>query len=96
VKLVVSSAAQSDLERLHAFLQDKSPAAAQRAVSVLDAAMRSLDSFPQRGHLSGVSGVREPIVPFGRSAYVLRYALLSLSDEIVILRIWHGREGGRE
>jgi plasmid stabilization system protein ParE len=96
VKLVVSSAAQSDLERLYAFLQDKSPAAAQRAVTVLDAAMRSLDSFPQRGFLSGAPGVRELIVPFGRSAYVLRYAFLPPTDEIVILRIWHGREGERE
>jgi plasmid stabilization system protein ParE len=93
VKLVVSSAAQSDLGRLHAFLQDKNPAAAQRAITVLDAAIRSLDSFPQRGLLSGVPGLRELIVPFGRSAYVLRYAFLPPTDEIVILRIWHGREG---
>lgn len=96
MKLVVSSAAQSDLERLHAFLQDKSPAAAQRAVGVLGAAMRSLDSFPQRGLISSIPGVRELIVPFGRSAYVLRYALLPMTDEIVILRIWHGREGERD
>jgi plasmid stabilization system protein ParE len=96
VKLVVSSAAQSDLERLWAFLRDENPTAAQRAVSILEAAMRSLDTFPQRGLACGVPGVRELIVPFGRSAYVLRYALLPLTDEIVILRIWHGREGGRE
>ena len=95
MKLVVSSAAQSDLERLQVFLRDNSPTAAQRAVAVLDAAMRSLDAFPQRGLLSGVPGVRELIVPFGQSAYVLRYALLSPTDEIVILRIWHGREGQR-
>jgi plasmid stabilization system protein ParE len=96
VKLVVSSAALSDLERLQAFLPDKNPTAAQRAATVLDAAMRSLDAFPERGLLSGIPGVRELIVPFGRSAYVLRYALLPLSDEVVILRIWHGREGERQ
>jgi plasmid stabilization system protein ParE len=96
VKLVVSAAAQSDLVRLQAFLRDKNPAAAQRAVAVLDAGMRSLDTFPQRGLLCGAPGVRELIVPFGHSAYVLRYALLPLTDEIVILRIWHGREGQRE
>jgi plasmid stabilization system protein ParE len=96
VKLVVSAAAQSDLERLQAFLRDKNPTAARRAAAALDAAMRSLDAFPQRGLLCGSPGVRELIVPFGRSAYVLRYALLPLSDEIVILRIWHGREGERE
>jgi plasmid stabilization system protein ParE len=95
VKLVVSSAAQADLGRLHAFLGDKNPTAAQRAVTVLDAAMQSLDAFPQRGLPCAVPGVRELIVPFGRSAYLLRYALLPLTDEIVILRIWHGREEQR-
>jgi plasmid stabilization system protein ParE len=64
VKLVVSSAALSDLERLQAFLRDKNPAAAQCAVTVLDAAMRTLDAFPQRGVLSGVPGVRELMVPY--------------------------------
>jgi len=54
VKLVVSPAAQSDLLRLQAFLQDKNPAAAQRAVAVLYAAIESLNTFPQRGHSSGV------------------------------------------
>jgi plasmid stabilization system protein ParE len=32
------------------------------------------------------------IVPFGRSAYIVRYAYLRESDEVVILRVWHGRE----
>jgi hypothetical protein len=31
-------------------------------------------------------------VPFGRSAYVLRYAYSIENHEIVVLRIWHGRE----
>jgi plasmid stabilization system protein ParE len=73
-------------------LLDKDPAAAKRA-AVLEAAMQSLDSFPQRGLPSKIPGVRELIVPFGRSAYVLRYAHLSVTDEFVILRVWHGRDG---
>jgi hypothetical protein len=32
------------------------------------------------------------IVPFGNSAYVLRYAHLPDADEIIVLRVWHGRE----
>ena len=36
--------------------------------------------------------IRELIVPFGRSGYVLRYAYSAAADEAVILRIWHGRE----
>jgi len=31
-------------------------------------------------------------VPFGRSAYLLRYDYFAEADEIVILRVWHARE----
>ena len=92
MRIVVSSAAIADLDRLRAFLIDKNPAAAQRAVSAITAAIQSLDFSPGRGRPTSASGVRELIVPFGRSAYVLRYAHLPDIDEVVILRIWHGRE----
>jgi hypothetical protein len=36
--------------------------------------------------------VRELIVPFGQSAYVLRYFYSAPADELVVLRIWHGRK----
>jgi len=92
VNLIVSQAAQADLERLREFLGGKDPAAALRAGAALDDAVRSLMTFPQRGCPTSVAEVRELIVPFGRSAYLLRYALLREAAEIVILRIWHGRE----
>lgn len=92
MKLIVSRAASADLERLRAFLVDKNPNAAQRAVAVLVRAIDSLVLLPDRGSPSGVSGARELIVPFGRSAYVVRFVHDSQGDEIIILRIWHGRE----
>ncbi len=92
MKLIVAREAAADFERLHAFLADKSDLVAQRAVAVLDAAVQSLQTFPERGRPSGSPGVRELIVPFGQSSYVVRYAHLAESDEIVIVRIWHGRE----
>jgi plasmid stabilization system protein ParE len=54
--------------------------------------MQSLDRFPDRGRQTSTTGVRELIVPFGRSAYVLRYAHSVDADEVIVLRIWHGRE----
>ena len=78
--------------RLHEFLADKSPVAAQRAAAVLMSAVRSLDTFPERGRPSRSPNIRELIVPFGQSNYVLRYAYLAQSDEVIVLRIWHGRE----
>lgn len=92
MKLIVSPAAAADIERLRIFLADKNATVARRAVAVLTTAIQSLDTFPDRGRPSGIVGIRELIVPFGRSAYVVRYAHLAQMDEIVILRIWHGRE----
>jgi plasmid stabilization system protein ParE len=92
VKLVVTGSALADIERLHAFLKNKNRAAAQHVVSVLDGAMQSLRTAPERGRRSDVSGARELIVPFGRSAYVLRYVYSAAQDEIIVFRIWHGRE----
>ena len=92
MKLIVSPDAITDLDRLRAFLADKNPAASQRAVAAIMTAIQSLDMFPDRGRPTGIAGVRELIVPFGRSAYVLRYSHIPHADEVLILRIWHGRE----
>ena len=92
MKLIVSLEAAADLNRLRAFLADKNPDAAQRAATSLIQAIQMLDMFPDRGRPTGVEGVRELIVPFGSSAYVLRYAHLPDTDEVIVLRIWHGRE----
>lgn len=48
--------------------------------------------FPDRGRPAGFAGARELIVPFGRSAYIVRYAHLNRMGEVIILRVWHGRE----
>jgi plasmid stabilization system protein ParE len=92
MKLIVSRAAAVDLKRLHSFLAKKNPAAATRAAQILESAIQSLDTMPERGRPSGLPNIRELIVPFGRSAYVLRYAYSIENHEIVVLRIWHGRE----
>jgi plasmid stabilization system protein ParE len=90
--IVLSAGARADLDRLHAFLAGQNPDAARRAVDALSDAISSLQEQPQRGRPAGIAGMRELIVPFGRSAYVVRYAAASRREAIVILRIWHGRE----
>jgi toxin ParE1/3/4 len=92
VNIVVTRAAAADLDRLRAFLAETNPNAAQRAVDALGGAIQSLDIFPDRGRPSKVAGARELVVPFGRSAYLLRYVYVPEANEVVILRIWHGRE----
>jgi plasmid stabilization system protein ParE len=61
MKIVVSEAAAADLARLHAFLADKTAAAAARAVTALIAAVQSLDTFPERGRPAGTPNVREDV-----------------------------------
>jgi plasmid stabilization system protein ParE len=92
MKLIVSRAAAADLGRLHSFLAKKNPAAASQTAAVLASAMQSLDTMPERGRPSKLPSIRELIVPFGQSAYVLRYAYSVENQEIVVLRVWHGRE----
>jgi plasmid stabilization system protein ParE len=92
VKLVVSKEALADIERLRAFLDEKEEAAAQHAVAVLQRAVGSLEIFPGRGRPSGIPGVGELVVPFGRSAYVVRYFADRERERVVIVRVWHGRE----
>jgi len=92
VKLVLSAEALDDLERLRVFLAENNPQASARAARVLVDAAESLLDFPRRGAPSQVHSVRELLVPFGSAAYLMRYAILEESEELIILRIWHSRE----
>ena len=92
MKVLIARAAAADLDRLRLFLADREPATARRATAVLRNAVQSLETLSDRGRPSTVAGLRELIVPFGRAAYVIRYAFFSERNEIVVVRIWHSRE----
>jgi toxin ParE1/3/4 len=68
------------------------PSAAQRAVAAVAHAIQSLGALPERGRPVRRAGARELIVPFGKSAYIVRYGYSPQRQEVIILRIWHGRE----
>jgi plasmid stabilization system protein ParE len=82
----------ADLERLRTFLADKNVNAARRAVSTIIRAIDSLHVFPDRGRPAGSGGMRDLAVPFGHSVYIVRFMHDAQRAEIVIIRIWHGRE----
>lgn len=92
MKLVVSRAAARDFARLREFLADKNPAAARQAIAAVVQAIDSLSAYPDRARPSGTEGLRDLIVPFGSSGYIVRFGLDPQRQEIVIVRIWHGRE----
>jgi plasmid stabilization system protein ParE len=82
----------ADLGRLRDFLVEKDPRAAARASETLAEAIDSLLQFPDRGRISPLPGHRELVVPFGKSAYVVRYKYRAESQTVSIVRVWHGRE----
>ncbi len=38
------------------------------------------------------AGIRQIVVRFGASGYIARYNVMVDSKDILIMRIWHGRE----
>jgi toxin ParE1/3/4 len=90
--IVFSPAAVEDIERLRGFLEQKSPVAAQRAMAAILIAIERLTEFPNLGMSTGDVDIRQIVVRFGASGYIVRYAVMAESEDILITRIWHGRE----
>ncbi len=79
-----------DLERLHSFLLGQNPKAAARAGEKILSAAYTLESTPGLGGPVEDEDHRELLIPLGGSGYVIRYRVEG--EEVVIARIWHGRE----
>jgi plasmid stabilization system protein ParE len=94
MRLVWSPAAFADLARLKAFIHDKNPDAARRAIKTIRDSVVLLRSNPQAGRpvLELDSVFRERLVAFGAGVYVVRYRLQG--DTVVLLAVRHGREAG--
>ena len=89
MKISWSSAAQSDLGRLHDFLAGHDLDAADEALNILIEAPEVLLDFPRRGpRLSRYQSQEIRELRVGN--YILRYELVGV--EIRILRLFHGRE----
>ncbi|TCS14012.1 type II toxin-antitoxin system RelE/ParE family toxin [Caulobacter sp. BK020] len=85
----VSAQAERDIERLHDWLLERSPAAAIRLIALLEESFESLSQFSDRGRLVD-DRIRELIVPFGGSSYVIRYEADAAG--VLVSRVWHGLE----
>lgn len=85
--------AERDLLRLQAFLIERDPPAAERALDVLEEGFRLLERFPLSCRRANGAGarIRELVVSFGRSGYV---ALFEIEDAktVTILAVRHRRE----
>ena len=89
--ILLSPDAVEDVERLRTFLDQKNPDAARRALAAIWTAVDRLQEFPDLGMATEDSEIRQMVVRFGSSGYIVRYALPG-DENILITRIWHGRE----
>jgi plasmid stabilization system protein ParE len=90
--ILLSPDAVEDIERLRSFLDQNNPDAARRALATIWTAIDRLQEFPELGMSTEDADIRQIVVRFGASGYIVRYAVLREDGNILITRIWHGRE----
>ena len=77
------------MRRHRDWLEERAPAAADRASDALLLGLRQLAHFPESGEVIG-SGLRKLTIPFGRDGFVAYYRVGD--GEVVIRRVFHGRQ----
>jgi plasmid stabilization system protein ParE len=79
-----------DLHRLREFIEINNPVAAQRIAIQLLAGIEKLKLFPK----IGVQVLRAPQPESIRDLFIGNYTVryLITTDEIIVLRLWHGKE----
>lgn len=93
-RLKWSQPALQDIARLHDFLFDKNPDAAQRAIRAIRQGVKALGKHPHMGRPVEdlLPEFREWVIEFGQGAYVAIYHFDG--KEVVILEVRRGREAG--
>ena len=87
MKVTYTARAGRDFVRLREFIRKKNPYAAQKASSQLKQNIQALVDQPNMGTpVEELEDFRELVA----RDYIVRYRVLS--DEIVILNIWHEKE----
>ncbi|MBB5659497.1 type II toxin-antitoxin system RelE/ParE family toxin [Brevundimonas halotolerans] len=89
MKVRLSAQARTDLLGHIAWLDDRSPSAADRAEAAIYLAIDLLTLFPLSGS-SCADSTRQFPVRFGRDGYVLRYQVMP--DHLLVRRIFHSRQ----
>jgi toxin ParE1/3/4 len=51
-----------------------------------------VQAFPDIGMPTGDADIRQIVVRFGASGYIVRYTRLPDTGDILLIRLWHGRE----
>jgi plasmid stabilization system protein ParE len=62
------------------------------ALRVIFTALERVQEFPNLGRPTEDAGIRQLVVRFGAAGYIVRYTTLHDSGDVLVLRLWHGRE----
>ena len=78
---------------------DSEPFSIMRTLVPRDAHWRSswtaierLQDLPALGMPTEDPDIRQIVIHFGASGYIIRYAILHETADVLITRVWHGRE----
>jgi len=88
--ILLSRDAIDDVERLRTFLDHANPGAARRALALIWTAIERLQDFPALGTPTENPDIRQTVIRFGASGYIIRYAILHETADVLITRVWHG------
>lgn len=92
-RLILTSQAVDDLERVQQTLANKSQSAAERARQVIVEHLEKVQRHPTIYRpVPDRPYERDIVIAFGSHGYVLRYRYEQGADRVVILRVWHQRE----
>jgi addiction module RelE/StbE family toxin len=90
-QIVWTETAINDLNRHYDFIKLNDADRAARVVQKIVSYGESLEQNPRRGAiLDEIAGLRKLLVPFGKYGYIIHYFILE--NEVIILRVYHGRE----
>lgn len=90
-QIVWTQTAIDDLNRHYDFIKLNNADAAAGAVQAIVSSGESLQENPRRGSIvDEIAGLRKLVVFFGKYGFIIHYVILE--DDVVILRIYHGRE----
>jgi len=90
--ILLSRDAIEDVERLRTFLDHANPGAARRALALIWTAIERLQDFPALGMPTEDPDIRQIVLRFGASGYIVRCAILPETADVLVTRLWHGRE----
>src|SRR6266478_4775571 len=86
--ILLSPDAVEDVERLRTFLDQTNPGAARRALALIWTAIERLQEFPALGMQTEDADVRQIVIRFGTSGYIIRYTIISETADILVTRVW--------